>query len=484
MWKPYTDPNYAPSRSWSNGSTYIVGRDSASVHPSGLDLRAFYDNDISTSYNTSPAFGNISNWIGTAAIQSGTGKPVKLSSMDGVVLNWDANVYKPIVDDPNISIISEFNASDAASDFSFNAALVYYDTYSSSSPSNKATNLYGILILDDYVNQGSGIAYLKRFDKFKPNKVTKLNGNGYSLKLDLKFDSTVSNAGVETIINDYNTFSMDLFIDASTRLQEAAAMFLDTEIDIIDMKNRIKDLENFYFSQQSLDALNSRISQLETSLNNSKLAFESSTTLIDMINQVSNNLNQVLSGNLSVNLTYNTDVLGPGEGIQLDKSIPNKVKIVNRIQEYNTFSQCKNTSGFITSSIGNGLSLSSVSDNNVLVLGTYTNYFKNKNQNPDPNGVEVFNDNVYINIEDRSQKWKRGQTLKLVFDDQINLNGYSIFIRTDSENVYGNGIYGKQIGVITPSMLINNGTGNFPRPIIEITCINESLYTFNIDIIR
>jgi hypothetical protein len=125
-----------------------------------------------------------------------------------------------------------------------------------------------------------------------------------------------------------------------------------------------------------------------------------------------------------------------------------------------------------------------VSDNNVLVLGTYTNYFKNKNQNPDPNGVEVFNDNVYINIEDRSQKWKRGQTLKLVFDDQINLNGYSIFIRTDSENVYGNGIYGKQIGVITPSMLINNGTGNFPRPIIEITCINESLYTFNIDIIR
>ena len=73
---------------------------------------------------------------------------------------------------------------------------------------------------------------MKRFDKFKPNKITKLNGNGYSLKLDLKFDATVSNAGVETIINDYNTFSMDLFIDASTRLQEAAAMFMDTEIDI------------------------------------------------------------------------------------------------------------------------------------------------------------------------------------------------------------------------------------------------------------
>ena len=484
MWKPYTDPNYAPSRAWSNGSTYIVGRDAGSIHPSGLDMRAFYDNDAATSYTTTPSFGNVSNWTGTAAVPTGSGKPVKLSSMDGAIINWDPNVYKPIVDDPNIAIISEFNASDAASDFSFNTALVYYDTYSASNPTNKATNLYGILILDDYVNQGSGIAYLKRFDKFKPNKITKLNGHGYSLKLDLKFDATVSNAGVETIINDYNTFSMDLFIDASTRLQEAAAMFLDTEIDIINMKNRLLALENFYFSQQSLDALNNRISQLETSLNNAKLAFQSSTTLIDMINTVSNNLNQVLTGNLSVNLTYNTDVLGPGDGIQLDKSVPNKVKVVNRIQDYNTFTQCKNSSSYITTVTGNGLNLASTTDNNILVLGQYTNYFKNINQNPDPNGVEVFGDNVYINIEDKSQKWKRGQTMRFVFDGEINMNGYNITLRTDSENVYGNGIYGKQIGIITPSMLITNGSGTYPKPIIEITCTNESLYTFNIDIIR
>lgn len=484
MWKPYTDNNYAPSRAWNNGNNYIVGRDATSIHPSGLDMRAFYDNDAATSYTTGATFGNITNWTGTASIQSGTPKPVLLSKMDGMILNWDPNVYKPIVDDPNISIISEFNASDAAGDFSFNAALVYYDTYSSSNSTNKATNLYGVLILDDYVNQGSGIAYLKRFDKFKPNKITKLNGNGYSLKLDLKFDSTVANAGVETIINDYNTFSMDLFIDASTRLQEAAAMFIDTEIDIIAMKARLQNLENFYFSQQSLDALNVRMSQLETSLNNSKLAFQSSTTLIDMINTVSNNLNQVLTGNLSVNLTYNTDVLGPGDGIQLDKSIPNKVKVINRIQGYNTFNQCKNTSGYILTDSGNGLNLTSLTNNNTLVLGQYSNYFKNLNQNPDASGVEIFTDNVYINIEDKTQRWKRGQTLRFVFDGEINMAGYSIYLRTDSENIFGNGIYGKQIGIITPSMLITNGSGNFPKPIIEITCTNESLYTFNIDIIR
>jgi hypothetical protein len=203
-----------------------------------------------------------------------------------------------------------------------------------------------------------------------------------------------------------------------------------------------------------------------------------------MINTVSNNLNQVLTGNLSVNLTYNTDVLGPGDGIQLDKSVPNKVKVVNRIQDYNTFTQCKNSSSYITTVTGNGLNLASTTDNNILVLGQYTNYFKNINQNPDPNGVEVFGDNVYINIEDKSQRWKRGQTMRFVFGGEINMNGYNITLRTDSENVYGNGIYGKQIGIITPSMLITNGSGTYPKPIIEITCTNESLYTFNIDIIR
>ena len=484
MWKPYTDPNYAPSRAWSNSNTYIVGRNSSSVHPSGLDLRAYYDDDNATSYNTAINFGNVSNWGGTAGVLSGTAKPVLLSSMDGIVIDWDPNNYKPIVDDPTISIIAEYNSSDFASDFSFNAALVYYDVYSSSNSTNKATNLYGILILDDYVNQGAGIAYLKRFDKYKPNKITKLNGNGYSLKLDIKFDSTVSNAGVETIINDYNTFSMDLFIDASTRLQEAAAMFLDTEIDIIDMKTRLSNLENFYFSQQDLDTISQRLSTLETNLNNSKLAFQSSTTLLDLINQVSNNLNQVISGNLSVNLTYNTDVLSPGEGIQLDKSVPNKVKIINKNQEYSTFNQCRNSSGYITTGIGNGLTLNDLNYNNIIVLDKYTNYFKNVNQNPNSSGVEVFSDNVYINIEDKTQKWKRGQVLRFVFSGPINVSGYNIIFRTDSEGILGNGIYGKNIGTITSSMLIATGDGSFPKPIIEIMCTNESLYTFNIDIIR
>ena len=478
LFKTFQDINYAPGRSW-KGDNFIDGRDSGSVHPTGLDLRAYYDNDTTDQYITSATFGDVSNWTGTAALPSGTPKQVLLSFMEGAILDFDANSYRPIVDDPNISIIPEFNATDAASDFVFNAALVYYDTYSASNPTNSATNLYGILVLDDYVNQGAGDAYLKRFDKFKPNKITRLNGNAYGLKLNLKFDTSVDNVGVETIINDYNTFSMDLFIDASNRMQEAANMFLEQEQKIIDIRSRLTQLENFYFSQDDLNGIAQRLSSLETSLNNAKLAFSSSTTLLDLINQNADNINQILSGTLSVNLTYNTDVLKNGEGIVFDRSVPNQLKVINRNQTYNNFSICKNQSSFLLTSFGNGQTFTSLTDNNILVLGKFGNYFRQKNQQPDPiTGIETFGDTVYINVEDKSVRWKNGQTLKIVFDDPINSSGYNIVIRTDSENVYGNGAYGKNIAIISSAMLLSN------KPIFEIICTDENAYNFIVDIIR
>lgn len=480
LFKTYQDSNYAPGRQWTGGN-YIDGRDAGSIHPTGLSMTAYYDNDIIDSYLSENAFGNITNVPGTASTVSLSGKPVLLSKMDGIILDTDADSYQPIVEDPNISLISEFNASDASTDFSFNAALVYYDTYSASNPQDRARNLYGILILDDYVNQVAAPSYLKRFDKFKPNKVTKLNGNGYGLKLNVKFDTSADNVGVETIINDYNTFSMDLFIDASTRMQEAAEQFLKQNQQIIQIKQEISELQQYYFTQGTIDDLIRRISDLERSLNNSQLAFQSSTTLLDLINQNANNINSILSGNLPLSLTYNTDVLKQGDGIVLDRSIPNQVKVLNRNQSYSTFMLCKNSSDYIETGISNGQDTTNanLTDNNILVLDKFTNYFRQKNQNPDPiTGIETFGDTLYINIDDSNQRWKNGQMLKFVFDDKIDTSGYNIIFRTDKQNVFGNGSYGKTMVIVSQSMLLSN------RPIFEIYCTDENQYLFNIDVIR
>ena len=488
LWKTYNDTNYGPSRIWTNNNTYISGRTISSVHPSGLDLRAYYDDGQTLSYNTYSAFGVTGNWSGNVSLPGGLStKPVLLSYMDGIILDFDANNYSPIVNDGTISSIGEFNATDAAPDFSFNAALVYYDSYSASNSGQKATNLYGVLILDDYINSGTGNSYIKRFDKFKPNKVTKLNGNSYSLKIDIKFDSTVINAGVETLINDYNTFSMDLFIDASTRLQEAAAMFIDSELEIITIKDRLLNLEKFYFTQEELTTLSQRLSALESNLNNAKLSFSSSTTLLDLINVNADNINKLLSGNLSVNLTYNTDVLKQGSGLYLDRTIPNQLTISNKIQGINTFSQCRNTinninnpAGSLRSTYANGIDSTDTYINNILTLGEFSNYYRQVNtSHPNLiNGVEVFQDNLIINIQDSPTVWKSGQTFKIVFAEPINFNGKTIYIKTDAKNRFGYGIYGVVIGQMDATMQITN------KPIIEITCTDENFYTFNIDIIR
>jgi hypothetical protein len=408
--------------------------------------------------------------------------------MDGVIIDFEPNNYSPIVNDGSISSFTEFNATDASSDFTFNAALVYYDTYSASNSDNKASNLYGVLILDDYVNAGAGNSYLKRFDKFKPNKITKLNGNGYSLKIDLKFDSTVSNAGVETLINDYNTFSMDLFIDASTRLQEAADMFLETEVDIINIKQRLQTLESFLFSQSQLDELSKRISELETNLNNAKMAFQSSTTLIDLINVNADNINQILSGNLTANLTYNTDVLKQGDGILLDRSVPNQLTVQNRQQTFNSFAICSNIiapdnpSGSLMLTLGNGLTLINPDDNNILSFDKFTNYFRQEStghSTVDPiTGIDNMQGDLFININDDPNHWKNGQTYRIVFANSIDLQGNTIYIKTDSRNRLGFGTFGVTIGTITPEDVISN------KPIIDIVCTNENTYKFNIDIIR
>jgi len=479
LFKTFQDFNYFPGGIWSNGNTYIDGRDSGSTSPSGLDLRAYYDSDIADYYATGATFGLVTNSSGFATISGGSSKPVLISNMDGAQLDFEASSYRPIVDDPGINIIPEWNASGAAGDFSFNAVLVYYDVYQASNPTVRARNLYGILFLDDYTNASSSFSYLKRFDKYKPNPITKLNGNSYGLKLNLKFDTSADNVGVETIINDYNTFSMDLFIDASVRLQEAGEMFLRQRNDVAEIRTEIVNLKNIAYSQGGLDLLSQRVSLLEKQLNNARLAFSSETSLLDLINKNAEDINNILSGRTSINLTYDLGTFMPGPGILIDKSVPNQIKIINRKQNYDNFVICKNDSNQLLTNVNNGRVIASTTNGNVLTLGTFTNYFKQKNTNADlSTGIETFQDSLYINIDDTAVKWKKGQTFRLVFADPISTGGYNIVFRTDATNILGNGSYGKIIYTILSSELLSS------KPIIEITCTDDSGFNFELDILR
>lgn len=476
LFKTLSDNNYSPGTIWSNGNVYIDGRDSASVHPAGLNLQAFYDDDSTDQYVAENVFGDVTLTGGTAMI--GSPKPVLFSKMDGMVLDFDPASYQGISNNPNISLINEFNSSSAASNFKFNMCLVYYDVYRKSDFDERATNLFGVLVLDDYINQGSGNATLKSFEKFKPNPVTKLNGNSYGLKLNLKYDSSIDNVGVETIVNEYSTFSMDLFIDASTRMQEAADLFIAQKQEVIDIKEKINEIEQFFYSQEDLRTIQTKLSELESMFNNSKASFDNQNSLLDLINKLSDRINLLATGQLTSDLTFNTDAFFNGEGTRVDKSTPGKVKFNNIVQKYNNFSVCLNDSSYLESTNGNGANFDDTSDGNTLVLGPYGNYFKQINQNSDPqSGIETLEGNLIINISDKDQKWKNGQTFTIVFSEKIELVGNHIIFKTDYHGIVGNSME-KTIATIGDTDLISL------TPIIELICKDYTNFTFDVNVIR
>ena len=272
---------------------------------------------------------------------------------------------------------------------------------------------------------------------------------------------------------------MDLFIDASVRLQEAGEMFLKQRNDVSEIRQEILNLKNVAYSQGGLDLLAQRVSLLEKQLNNARLAFSSETSLLDLIDKNSEDINNILSGRTSISLTYDLGTFMPGPGILIDKSIPNQIKIINRKQNYDNFVICKNDSGQLLTNVNNGRVTSSTTNGNILTLGTFTNYFKQKNTNSDPTtGIETLQDSLYINIDDTNVKWKKGQTFRLVFNDPIATDGYNLVFRTDAANILGGGAYGKIIYTVLTSELLSS------KPIIEITCTDDGGFNFELDILR
>jgi len=470
LFKTLQDKNYAPGMIWT-GTSQIYGR-AAGVSPFGLNNNAFFDNGTSDTYILGATFGNVANTGSTAYIGGTPYTDLQISNMDGAVLDFDPSSYNPITKDAELNTIGDFNASSTSSDFKFNTCLVYYDTYDVSNPQNFARNLYGVLILDDYEN-GSLVSTLKGFNKFKPNPITKLNGNSYGLKLNLKFDTSSDTVGVETVIREDLTFGMDLFSDASVRLQESADMFIDQKLENIKLENRVTSLEQYYFNQEDMIALEQQVKSLQTTVSNTQTSYAAETTLLDLIRLNSSDIDEILSGKVNVNLTYNTDVIQPGSGITIDQSVQNQVSIENKVENYYTFSQCGNTSGYLDYGISNGMIAGSTANGNKLILGQFTNYFRNAGATQ-----TSLLSNLVINIDDSQSFWKNGQTLRIVFNDIIDVGAFQINIKTDATNRMSGGNYGRLCGSLTVADLVTT------KPIIEIICTNENNYSFNIDVIK
>lgn len=406
---------------------------------------------------------------------SGPFYDIQTNATNSVQIDWDTASYEMIQNNSEVQSLLDF--AKTGQEFRFNAVLVYYDLYSSSVPANRATNLYGILILDDITDAYGPGSKIHEQIKFKPNEVTGLNGNAYSLKLNLKFNSSLDNVGVETSINDFTTFSMDLFMDTTTALENATDLLLQANNRYAKISDRLDVLENLILGTAKAAEIEARVKELEDDFTASSLQLRDSEALLSLVNNAHTKINQLIDGTIPVELQYNTDVIFSGRGTKIDKSIPGKIKINNEVEGYsnNPAWRWDIASGIATGrlSTNDGFDASGAETYGVWTkLEPYTNRLSLKGLLPKDVENNPLNDNLNIYIDDSTNGWKSGQIFKIALDE-INVNQHNIKIWTGKTSGYS-----VKIADIDPSKLITT------TPYFEVVCIDPINYVFELDILR
>jgi len=500
LFESIEDNNYQPGLKIQGNSEFILGRNASTSHPQGLDIAAFYDYDqpllgggpagytdpdanwmneptpptTTDSYFTEPVSfidptsSDIRKYPADYGSPAGfSGVAYRRSRLDGISVDFKPNDYQQIVNNPQVSTIQQFNGSDLASSFEFNAVLVYYDMVDLSNSDNNATNLYGILLLDNITPTTDG-GFIQRVPKFKPNPVTGQNGNSYGFKLNLRFDASPGTAGIDTIVNDYNTFSMGLFADATAQLQESARIFQTQQLEISDLKQRVQGLENVISTVSQLSFLQSQIDSLQNQIDNASLAFADGANLLDLIAKNADEIQALANGQVSTTLQYNTDVLRQGFGIIVDKTVPNQVTLSLGSQEYAIMEPLDINEDPITPSLP--LNINVATPSVFAELLPFTNMLRIDTQN-------TAGGDLLIYIDDSATQFKTGQVIRIVFNNTLNIGSRNIKIFTDSLNRLNTGVYGVQVANITSSDISS-------KPIIEITCLEQGILRFAVDIIK
>lgn len=504
LFKNVVDENYYPDFQWTNNSTdpldreYLTGRSFDELNPSGLTNLAIFDDDVlgapsvtfedttngttgsgnwyaprdtANTYFTDSSFVDptaqiISKSLGGATAGAGFQKYVR-TRLDSVGIDFDPDSYKQIVDDASISTLEEFNSTSISQDFDFNAVLIYYDVYDPADPANSATNLYGVLFLDDVQEFGSGIYSIPRFQKYKPNIVTKLNGNSYGLKLNIKFDVDIDQTGVEQAINDYSPFSLTMFMDAVNVLQDASSTLNNNAASYISLEERVSAIENLILTQDTSSSLDRRLTSLENSYAANQALFNNTQAIMGLITQNYELIRAIINNETSVEISYNLDAIKQGSGVLVNRSIPNQVIIENNNQEFN---------------LGRGNGTITLQNNvrNTVELRTFGNYYKHIN-----NGTPItLTSDLVIRIDDSNTTWKKGQAFKFSFGDQIIPNDFTINFLTNSSGKYPiNNPTGVQYSNLVISLVDSDISDYDYLPVIEIVCIDDENLVFQADIV-
>ena len=247
-----------------------------------------------------------------------------------------------------------------------------------------------------------------------------------------------------------------MFLDVLTEFSKLKTKFNDKLVELSNLKIDLEAATAAILNTNGLTELSTRLSRLEQTVSASTSAFENSSSITNLITSLNLRLNNFITGKSSLSTSYDLEPFKQGQGIELDKTVPQRLTISSTVQAYSKIvdvNLASNTSNIFTES-----------------LGTSNTYIKHSS-----GSVFSLSSDFEIRINNSLNSWKNGQVLKIVFDSQIIPNNYNINIKTSTSTNYS-----VTIATLTSSDFPIS-YGRTGRPIVEITCINSQNFTFQVD---
>jgi hypothetical protein len=256
-------------------------------------------------------------------------------------------------------------------------------------------------------------------------------------------------------------------MDAATVLQDAAKNLNDRTLEIINLQNQINALTDLVINTDDSTEIKSRLTVVEDSLQANQALFDNTQDILSLIEKNSDDINDILQNQTSVQMSYNLDLLKDGDGTAVDRTTPNILRVDVTQQDYNI---AQNSVFTINPVSGN-----------TLPLVLYTNYLKHKN-----NGVSITaNNDIIIRIDDSLNKWKKGQVLRLVIGDDLELGNYSLVLLTNALGEYPKGTpSGVPYSTVVAGFVNSQFSSSSYKPIFDIVCIDDVNLTFEVDQIK
>ena len=415
---------------------YIVGRGPDDIHPAGLSMQAYFDvsgvtipttiNGISANiypYGEDNSYVTEASFTNTAieTIVKQTSSPIaktityQRSRLDGVTLDLNEQNYQAFAANPSFKSFADYNQSDESSDFKFNTVLLYYEIYDPADPSISTTNLYGILFVNPVELVTGGSSDIQRLVKIKPNSVTKSGGTSYGLRWNLKISTSLDQVQSEVTVNDYSTFSMQLFLDSMNNLLSLANSVQSQSTGIIELNQKVLDLEDLIATGTTVTELQVQVDKLTKSLLANQALFENSQSIVQMIANIRTDMNNFLKGITPIQMSLDLSSIKAGYGIVFDNSIQKQLTISAASNGYvvsNSVNQWP-LSGILTYKLQRG--------NNLLIL---------RSLNPTSELSDRF-----IYIDDSQIKWIAGQVLRVSVNFDLDMNGFSLYMLTDASGI-------------------------------------------------